>query len=145
MFDISLFIERLKELTETAGLNATALAKKLGTTKATVSRYMSGKRVPSLRMFVHIADYFGVTSDFLLGRENESYDIVFKSCPPFGERLNFLLGKYGFTKYAFCRQAHFNEDTVYGWLKGKYEPEIESICRIADFLGCTADYVIGRE
>ena len=41
-------------------------------TSVTYSRYENGNRSPSLDLLVKLADYFDVTLDYLLGRENIS-------------------------------------------------------------------------
>ena len=35
--------------------------------------------------------------------------------------------------------------TYCGWEKGVTEPNIESLKKLADYFGCTVDYIIGRE
>jgi len=45
------------------------LAEHLGVTQAAVSYWTSGKRKPSIGDLVRIADFFGVTTDYLLGRK----------------------------------------------------------------------------
>lgn len=138
------FGERLKTLAVERRLNAARLAKELQTTKASVSRYYNGERAPSLAMLVRAADHFGVTTDYLLGLENESSRTVFARRPPFAERFAFLQRRYGLTVYRLDKDTHINEDTVYGWQKGKSEPRAETLVRLAKYFGCTTDFVLGR-
>lgn len=53
----------------------TELAKAIGIRQQTVSLYASGETVPTAKLLLEIADFFGVSTDYLLtGREdNEVY------------------------------------------------------------------------
>lgn len=63
-----MFGERLKNLRESKGLKQTELAEKLNLTSAALSQYEKGVREPNSEMLKKIADYFDVSTDFLLGR-----------------------------------------------------------------------------
>lgn len=58
----------LKELREQNGISQTKLGNYLGVTRATICRYEANERMPDLETLKNIADYFGVTVDYLLGR-----------------------------------------------------------------------------
>ena len=64
----------LSRLIRERGISYTALANSIGTTRQTVSNYASGAISPPSDMLVKIADYFGVTTDYLLGRTTCSTD-----------------------------------------------------------------------
>lgn len=60
----------LKELRESKGITQIALAKQLGVVRSTICQYEKGNREPDTITLIKIADFFGVTTDFLLGRTN---------------------------------------------------------------------------
>lgn len=62
------FAKRLKQLRELEGLKQIELAEKLNLTSAALSQYEKGIREPNSEMLKKIADYFDVSTDFLLGR-----------------------------------------------------------------------------
>lgn len=64
-----IFAKRFKELRVNTGVTQTEVSKYLGITKATVSYYESGKRMPSNLIIRKIANYFKVPIDFLLGMD----------------------------------------------------------------------------
>lgn len=37
------------------------------------------------------------------------------------------------------------DDTIYSWEKGRSQPSIEMLARLADFFECSIDYLVGRE
>ncbi len=60
-------MNRVKELREEKGLSQEELAKVVGTNRTTISLYESEQRGLSLDMIVKLADYFDVSTDYLLG------------------------------------------------------------------------------
>lgn len=61
---------RIKELRLSRNLNQVEFAKKLSITKQTVSNWENNNIMPSVEMLTKIADFFHVTTDFLLERDN---------------------------------------------------------------------------
>ena len=64
-----IFAKRFKELRVNANVTQTEVSNYLGITKATVSYYESGKRMPSNKLIKKIANYFKVPIDYLLGMD----------------------------------------------------------------------------
>ena len=60
---------RFKEARIRAGMTATAAAKALGVSQTTVSNWDLGRKQPSLELLCKAADLYGVTTDYLLGRD----------------------------------------------------------------------------
>jgi transcriptional regulator with XRE-family HTH domain len=67
---LTAFKERFRVLRGEKALSMEALGKELGVTKGTISRYENGGREPDFDMLCRIADFFGVSIDYLLGRTN---------------------------------------------------------------------------
>ena len=61
-------MQRLKELRTKRNISQVKLAMDLGTTQNSISRYENGEREADYKTLVAIADYFGVSVDYLLGR-----------------------------------------------------------------------------
>lgn len=62
---------RLKELRKKKGISQLKLAMDLGLNQNTVSRYENCEREADYQTLIDIADYFGVTLDYLLGHTDE--------------------------------------------------------------------------
>ena len=62
----------IKELRLSHGLNQVDLAKLLCVTKQTVSNWENSNIQPSIDMLVRIADFFNVSTDYLLDRDLET-------------------------------------------------------------------------
>lgn len=65
------FSKRLRELREKKGLSQEALADKLNIPRTSLTHYESSDdRIPRQKRLNEIADFFGVTVDYLIGRSD---------------------------------------------------------------------------
>lgn len=62
--------EKIKSLRLAGNYSQVDIAEKLSVTKQTVSNWENNNIQPSVDMLVKIADLFGVSTDYLLGRES---------------------------------------------------------------------------
>ena len=60
---------RLQELRIKNNISQEKLAKHLGLVRSSICQYEKGKRIPDYQILSKIADYFNVTVDYLLGRD----------------------------------------------------------------------------
>lgn len=61
------FGENFKKLRKTRNLTQKEMGAKIGISKAVVSKYENGMGYPTYDVLIRIAQYFGVTTDYLLG------------------------------------------------------------------------------
>ena len=66
--------ERIAGLLMEQGKTQRELAKQVGTTEASISRYIKGYRVPKGTIIANIAKALHTTTDYLLGNEKDSND-----------------------------------------------------------------------
>ena len=72
----SIFAERLRELRKGRGLTQKELGGQTGLSKAVVSKYETGMGYPSFDILIRIAQFFGVSTDYLLGASgNKALDV----------------------------------------------------------------------
>ena len=64
------FGDRLKELREEKELKQAELASLFNISPSTIGMYEQNRRTPDFTLLNSIADYFGVSIDYLLGRTN---------------------------------------------------------------------------
>ncbi len=67
---MKVFAERLKELRKERGVSQAELGKSLQVSFSVVCYWETDRSEPTAPNLVKIADYFGVTVDYLLGRED---------------------------------------------------------------------------
>lgn len=63
--------EKIVELLAEKNISASKMMKELGFSSGLFSQWKSGKQKPSLEKIYKIANYFGVSTDYLLGNDNE--------------------------------------------------------------------------
>lgn len=64
---------RIKEMRTAHGLTQVDFAQKLSVSKQAVSNWENNNIQPSIDMLIKISDYFGVSTDYLLGRDNNRF------------------------------------------------------------------------
>lgn len=62
------FSERVKELRTERGMSQDAVGKIIGVKRYSVWGYEKGKNFPDVPGLIALADYFGVSIDYLVGR-----------------------------------------------------------------------------
>ncbi|MFC7783318.1 helix-turn-helix domain-containing protein [Rossellomorea sp. GCM10028870] len=86
----------IKKLRERENISQKDFAQKIGVSNVVLSRYEKDERKPDYDMLKKIADYFEVSIDFLLGREekaNSKEDTL--------EEVNKLVKEYGIEQFGF--------------------------------------------
>jgi transcriptional regulator with XRE-family HTH domain len=72
---------RLKQLREKTGLSQAKFAKELGeVSQPVIARYETGDFFPSYPVLIKIADYFNVSTEYLLGRTDNPAGKLY-DCP----------------------------------------------------------------
>lgn len=67
---------QIRNLRRSRELNQVQLAKRLGVKKQSISNWENDNIMPSIEMLVKIADFFHVSTDYLLGRGRQLMDGV---------------------------------------------------------------------
>lgn len=71
----ALFGEKLRRIRKNRDITMKELGKRLGVAESTISGYENETRSPDIEMLQKIADYFGVSVDYLLGRVDSPNEI----------------------------------------------------------------------
>ena len=58
----------LKELRKEKGLSQIAVQMQTGIEQALISKYENGERVPPTETLMQLADFYGVSMDYIMGR-----------------------------------------------------------------------------
>lgn len=66
--------EKVKELMEKRGINQKELSKLSGITESSISRYLSGERVPRIDIIVNLSRALEVDPDYLLDDSRQNDD-----------------------------------------------------------------------
>ena len=63
---------RIKELRRKQKITQLKMAMDLNLNQNSISRYENGERQPDINELIRIADYFGVSIDYLVGRTDDT-------------------------------------------------------------------------
>ena len=87
------FGELLEELRKDHRLSQKQLADVIAVTTGTVSNYENNQHLPDIEKLIMLADYFGVTTDYLLGRSISRLQssMIFGNSPLIGKTQFYLL------------------------------------------------------
>ena len=66
-----IFCDRLKALRTAKCLSQQQVAEQIGITRVGFQNYEVGRRKPTFEMIIVLADFFGVSADYLLGRSDK--------------------------------------------------------------------------
>ena len=135
---------RLKELMEENAINELELAVKSGIDNSSISDFLLEKHAPSYNTFVKLLSHFNCSADYLLGLTDIHTDQVLHPVLPFQERLRAVMKEQKITHQKMIETMPVSSSVLYKWVSGKSLPNAETLIRIANFLECSVDYLIGR-
>lgn len=78
-----IFVSRFRELYSNSSLTQKDLAYKLNMTQSALSKQLNGKNKVSADVLVQISEYFGTSTDYLLGKTNQRYRITMEESDDF--------------------------------------------------------------
>ncbi len=85
--------DRLKSLRHENNLSRNALAEKIGSSQKIIDYWEKGTSKSKAHFIIALADCFGVTADFILGREDDFGNVNVKS--DLTEKEKILVSAYG--------------------------------------------------
>lgn len=115
-------MKNLAVLRKEYGLSQQKLASEIGLARNTICQYESGNRVPDVSTLVLLADYFGVSIDYLLGR-----DYVISSFQVFVE----ICAKEGKSVFEVAKEFEITDEQLTQWKNG-IEPSKRTLWAIAN-------------
>lgn len=135
--------ERLKELMFDCGqMKSEALATTLGVSGPTVRRWLNAQSDINLTNAVKLADRFECSIDYLAGMSEIDRKVTPRPLPSFYENLRKVMAECGVSRYRLSKDVV--ADVLFTkWARGDM-PLLCTVCKIAQYLGVSVDYLIGR-
>lgn len=113
-----MFKDTIKALRKEHGLTQTELGEVVGFTHVAVVKWENGQREPDFSTLIKLADYFGVSTDYLLGRE-EKKSVMQRPTSELVEKYQHLFYDSDFVKIAKIYD-NIQEAVVKGILVGYF-------------------------
>lgn len=142
-----MFGERIAEQRKKLGLSQEELAEKLNISQKSISKYELGDRKPQYKVLVRMAEYFGVTTDYLLGLGDimETNEKSNEIAQRMGWNIKKLREQKGLTQQELAVRVDVAQATVANWESGRREPDINILIRIAKLFNVTLDELVMKE
>ena len=113
------------------------LERKIGLSAGSIRNW--SKSIPSGDKLKKVADYFDVTTDYLLGRtENNTFNVL-----PIFQRIQDLAAKRNKNLKDISLELGFSKNYLYT-LKTQV-PSVDKLQKLAEYFGVTTDYLIQGE
>ena len=128
--------DNLKKIREEHGLTKRELCEKTGISERAYLTYEFGEREPKIGVIQKLADFYDVTTDYLLGRRMEhlqTKDILKKLREEKGLTIKEVAIGTGM-QYTMCREYE----------SGDRKLGMSAAIKYADFYNCSIDYLLGR-
>lgn len=132
--------KRLLYLRNKRGLTQEELAKIFCMSRSTYAQYEVDRRKPDYDTLQRIADYFEVSTDFLLGRTD---NFIIGKCS-FPSRQTMIRELNGIPLKQLAENLNVSETDVLLFETGEKHPDPSTLKAWADSLNCSVDYLLGR-
>lgn len=118
-------------------LSQMRLAELIGVNKQTISQYERGVRFPTKENLNALCDALGVSSDYLLGREQN------KVSANFSANLKDIRVSRNLTQKDLAEIINVSDRTVSSWEAGRTEPSLDMVDKLSEALCCSNSDLIG--
>lgn len=145
-------MERLKELRQKSNLLQKDVAKAIHVGRSTYVKYENGDSEPNMKTLVLLADFFNVTTDYILGRTNDKHFFknkkfecskkeqmlikAYRSMPEYQLAVDIILGIKNDELISVYQAAHSEDNHPDGFIqmKKKHWDEISDAPETEDTL-----------
>lgn len=141
---MSVFIERLSEYMQERNLTQKVLESKYGIPSSTISALLLGKNMPGYNTLTKLLTIFNCSADFLLGVDEFPTEETLYPVIAFSERFKAILSEKKISQERVKKELSISASVIYKWVSGQSSPCATSLIRLAEYLDCSVDYLIGR-
>lgn len=148
MKTVIIFKDRLQLLRKQAGLQQKELAAEIGMSANAISMMETGNRETSFEKLAALAEFFHVSTDYLLGVANApdetgDMEITTDTKQIFGMRLRQLRLEAGLQQKELGEQLGLSNNAVGMMERGNRGTTIEKVVLLAKFFHVSTDYLLG--
>lgn len=138
MLQLENFARRLIALRENAGLTKSQFAREMGLTPSTIGNLEHARKRPGLDTVIQMADFFGVSVDYLLGRFAEPSETA-----GFPQRARQLRKARKLSQADLAAAVGTSGRNYNRYENGSQQPTLPVLLRLAEFFDVSLDYLIG--
>lgn len=147
----SVFVDYLQK----NNLTAYKVAKETGISQGLMNQYKNGVKTPTVDNLLKISNYLNCSVDYLLGISDdpsragqaavlteENKNITIGNTPIIAERIKEEAHRQDVKVKDLLAQCQIDRNLVNKLANGR-DTGTQNICKIADFLNCSTDYLLG--
>lgn len=127
-------MNRIKELRKSHGLSQTELARETGISNQAVSFYENGKRQPKIETWQKLADYFNVSTSYLMGLNSND----------FGNKIKELRIKNGLSQGDLAKVTGLTRQAISNYENNERTPNDKIWQKLADCFNVSIPYIRGE-
>ena len=142
-----MFLKRIRDLRDEAGLSQVKVAKALNVSKSTYARWETDEAIIPLVHLNDLCNYFNVSMDYIIGlSDDNNYNITNKILNKelIGKRLKNFRKEKGLTQVALAKKIHTSHSTISGYESGKNMILTAFAYEICRKYNISMDYLTGR-
>ena len=146
------FPSRLKETRKSYGFTQIEVAKELKLCRVSLSNYENGKSEPDIETLTQLAEFYGVSTDFLIGNGLDGFhgfepvsnwDGVKIRTKDFPQKMKLARTIKGQPQAKAAKALRISQSTIAKYETGKLEPNLETLARITVYYRVRADWLLG--
>jgi len=141
---------RLKEARKITGFTQEEVAKELKINRGNLSRYETGDREPDIETLSKLAEFYGCTTDWLIGKGSyPGFEPVYKwdglttHITQFPSKLKIARNKKGLSQNKIANYIGVPQSNIAKYELGQLEPSIEILAKLSDYYQVSSDWLLG--
>ena len=128
--------EKIAEQRKKLGLSQEELAEELNISRSTLAGYEAENKKPSYKVLARMAEYFGVTTDYLLELNGGGNTVL-------GERIAELRKACDMSQKELGEKLGVSASAIGMYEQGRREPNNAMMIAMEKLFGVTVDYLLG--
>ncbi len=138
------FKVRYKNLMDERGLTFEDVAAYLKKQPQTVADWAKGRHMPKMSDVFGLSNLFKCSIDYLLGRTEDNKELKPKKIPSFSDQLAKRFKENNTSRYKLGKYNALTRGAEFKIFCRKSDPKVHTIEKIANFMGVSIDYLVGR-
>ncbi len=135
------FSKKLNKLLKDKKISKYKLAKEIGVSNQAICYWCDGINEPKITYLVKIANFFNISTDYLLGQIE--YSERREKTMLFHERIGEVIKGSEYSQKDIAKILHISESNITNWKKGDNLPSVDILYRLCILLKESADYLLG--
>lgn len=131
-----MFGEKILEQRKRKGITQQELADALNISRSTLAGYEAENKKPSYKVLVRMAEYFGVTTDYLLELDGGGNVML-------GKRITELRKACDMSQKELGEKLGLSASAIGMYEQGRREPGNAMLIAMENLFGVTVDYLLG--